>query len=134
MRIPFDIEQRIEKTIAELSPRWWGHANYEGVTHHALPLMGTIGEVWMLRPDGTFWRSDVDAGLELEALPEEFHTLALVYGVGTFPRLQRLLPTRRSDAGDCSKCKGAGRFLTSQASFGFMLCHACHGLGWVVPA
>ena len=134
MRIPFDIEQRIEKTIAELSPRSWGHVNYEGVTHHALPLMGTIGEVWMLRPDGTFWRSDADFGLALESLPEEFHTLALVYGVEQYPWLQRLLPTRSSDARDCIKCNGAGRFLTTQASDGFMLCHACHGLGWVVAA
>jgi hypothetical protein len=56
MNLSTSIAEHIEEAIARLAPEPQGHINYEGVLHHALPLFGTIGEVWLLRPDGSLWR------------------------------------------------------------------------------
>jgi hypothetical protein len=126
MRMTPTISRRIEDEIAALAPEPLGHTNYEGLRYRALPLFGTLGEVWLLRPDGTFWRADSEVGLPLEPLPENLRTIALVAGAERYPWLRDLLPPRPADAIDCTNCQGSGRFGPANALF----CHVCDALGW----
>jgi hypothetical protein len=93
--------------------------------HGAIALMGTLGSIWMLRPDGTLWDADADWGKSLTPLGEEWRTRAIVEGVDRFPWLAELLPKRSPESADCSFCKGAGR-----SPDGKILCFECEGLGW----
>src|SRR5881394_1429949 len=77
MKIPATLSQRIEDEIANLRPEPLGHINYEGIHYRGLPLFGTIGEVWLLRPDGSFWKVDSDLGVPLQPLPDGLHMMAL---------------------------------------------------------
>lgn len=126
MNISAALSKRIEDAIGELNPESLGHVNYEGIRYRALPLLGTIGEVWLLRPDGTFWRADSDCGLALEPLPESLHVSALVAGSRRYPWLAELLPSRPVDVPDCGACRGSGR----SGPAGKMFCPLCGGLGW----
>lgn len=129
MSIPPNISHRIERAIGMLEPEPLGHVNYEGRRHRALPLFGTVGEVWLLRPDGTLWRADSDAGLPLEPLPAELHTMALVAGSLRYPWLGALLPVRPLGAIECGTCDGAGRLGATKTVF----CNTCGALGWRPP-
>jgi hypothetical protein len=129
MRIPPTISEQIEQEIAKLTVEPIGHINYEGIRYHALPLLGTIGEVWLLRSDGSLWKADSDAGVPLDPLPESLHTMALVAGTKRYPWLQDLLPSRPVEAVDCSDCGGTGRV----GPGGALLCHSCDALGWRGP-
>ncbi len=80
MTIRPDLSQRIEHEIEMLKPEPIGHINYEGILHRGLPVFGTIGEVWLLRADGSLWRVDSDFGVPLAPLPERLRTMALVAG------------------------------------------------------
>jgi hypothetical protein len=105
--------------------------------HGAIALMGTIGAIWMLRPDGTLWDADADFGKPLAPLSEEFRTTAIVYGVERFPWLAELLPTRSLTAKDCTGCAGRGFFETGHTEpplASRILCQTCHGMGWVGPS
>src|SRR5690349_14930924 len=110
MVIPLATSRRIERAIASLAPEPVGHVSYEGLKYNALPLFGSIGEVWLLRADGSLWRADSDADLPLEPLPEALHTAALVAGAERYDWLRELLPTRPGDATDCKNCDAKGRF------------------------
>lgn len=118
---------RIEDEIARLVPEPVGHINYEGVRYNALPLMGTIGEVWLLRADGSFWRADSDWGLELEPLAANLHTMAIVYGMMRYPWLKDALPPRPPDALVCGDCEGTGQVRANLVVY----CSVCGALGWV---
>jgi hypothetical protein len=126
MGIPLNLSARIQEEISKLQPEPIGHINYEGVRHNALPLFGTIGEVWLLRPNGSLWKADSDMGVDLQPLPEELHTMALVAGAERYPWLKELLPTRPDDAVTCGECGGRGRIGPGDAAF----CRACSALGW----
>lgn len=126
MSIPPSISRRIREAIASLVPEPVGHINFEGLRYGALPLFGTLGEVWLLRADGSLWRADSDMGLPLEPLPENLHLIALVAGVQRYPWLSELLPIRPAEAVDCTSCSGSGRLGLDNALF----CHACGALGW----
>jgi hypothetical protein len=126
MSIPPATSRRIEDAIADLVPEPVGHINFEGLLHRALPLFGTIGEVWLLRADGSLWRADSDAGLALEPLPQSLRTMALVAGAQRYTWLRDLLPSRPADAIDCTSCGGVGRLGSERAVF----CDACGALGW----
>jgi hypothetical protein len=126
MKVPLVISRRIEDEIASLTPEPVGHINFEALKYHALPLIGTIGEVWLLRADGSLWRADSDAGLTLEPLPESLHTFALVAGMERYEWLVGLLPLRPTNAVDCTVCQRRGRLGPDNARF----CPACNGLGW----
>ena len=126
MRIPADISRRIEEKIASLTSEPVGHIDFEGLKYHALPLFGTIGEVWLLRADGSLWRADSDAGMTLEPLPHGLHTIALIAGAERYEWLADLLPSRPTNAVDCTVCMGRGRLGPDNALF----CHPCSGLGW----
>ena len=127
MKLPPHLAERIEAEIANLTPESIGHINYEGLRYQGLPVMGTIGEVWLLRSDGSFWKVDSDFGLPLTPLPENLHTMAVVYGTERYPWLADLLPTRPAGATDCSHCHGRGRL----GPAGEVGCYACGALGWV---
>ena len=87
--------------------------------------MGTIGTIWGLRPDGSFWQFDEDFGIELAPLPEELEVQALVFGSDRHLWLKALLPVRPESAAPCTLCGGRARL--GEVS----LCAACHGLGWI---
>jgi hypothetical protein len=131
MTISPGLSQRIEREISMLKPEPIGHINYEGVLYRGLPVLGTIGEVWLLRADGSLWRVDSDLGLPLEPLPERLRTMALVAGTERYPWLHEMLPSRPPDAVDCSVCQGQGRIRSSSASEAGLFCDSCDALGWL---
>jgi len=113
-----------------LTPKPIGHINYEGVLHRGLPVFGTLGEVWLLRADGSLWKVDSEFGVPLQLLPDCLRTMALVAGTERHPWLSELLPARPSAAVDCSPCQGRGRIRWNSAKdVGF--CDACGALGWL---
>jgi len=126
MRISAELSVRIAGEIAKLTPEAIGHINYEGIRFGALPLFGTIGEVWLLRPDGSLWKADSDLGLELTPLPQSLQVIALVAGTVRYPWLMDLLPSRPPGAVPCDNCGGSGRLGPENALF----CHVCNALGW----
>src|SRR3954469_13359911 len=98
MNVDQELSREIQAAIDRLAPESMGHVNYEGIKYHSLPLFGTIGEVWLLRPDGSLWRADSDFGLPFEPLPGELHTIAIVAGSKRYPWLAKMLPVRRHDS------------------------------------
>ncbi len=89
--------------------------------------MGTLGEVWLLRPDGSLWKVDTEWGTEFQPLPEAQRTIAIAFGVKRYPWLDALLPIRPIDAVACPRCEGAGDLTQS------VPCFSCDGLGWCRP-
>jgi len=94
--------------------------------------MGTIGSIWMLRPDGTLWDADAEFEKPLQPLEKQFHMMALAVGIERYPWLMELLPLRPADAIDCPYCKGAGEIVPANAVRGSagLFCPACDALGW----
>jgi hypothetical protein len=129
MDVDQELSRRIQAAIDRLTPEAIGHVNFDGIKYKALPLLGTVGEIWLLRPDGSLWRADSDFGLPLEPLPEELHTTAIVAGTRTYPWLAKLLPPRPAAAATCPNCGGSGKVGPEDAFF----CHSCGALGWVLP-
>lgn len=113
---------------AAMAPK--GHIDQEAASNNGLALFGTIGEVWLLHPDGSLWRVDSDFGLPLEPLPEELHTIAIVAGVQRYPWLAELLPPRPAGAIACTECAGTGKVGPGSCYF----CRRCSGLGWITTA
>jgi hypothetical protein len=95
------------------------HIDHEAARYGGIALMGTIGAIWLLRPDGTFWDVDDDFGKPLTPLPEDNHLIALVWGKERYPWLSELLPPRPADAVTCGNCRGLP-----------VMCPECRGLGW----
>ena len=131
MTIRPDLSQRIEHEIEMLTPEPIGHINYEGILHRGLPVFGTIGEVWLLRADGSLWRVDSDFGVPLAPLPERLRTMALVAGTERYPWLQEMLPSRPAAAVDCNVCQGRGRIRPSSDAGAGLFCDSCAALGWL---
>jgi hypothetical protein len=136
MELPPHIAARIRTEVAKLCRRDDGyHIDNEGVDAKALPLMGTIGSVWLLREDGTFWDVDSDlTGKPLSPLPKASEIQALVLGAQRHPWLSELLPKRPHTARDCRTCRASGRFHPSNASANAgegLLCPDCNALGWI---
>src|SRR5262245_35885964 len=104
--LPPSIAARIDEEIGKLVPQGGYHINDEGIRYEGLPLMGTIGAVWLLRADGSLWTVDSDLGMPFEPLPERWHTTALVVGSERYPWLKVLVPSRPPDAIDCADCNG----------------------------
>jgi hypothetical protein len=126
MKIPPAISRQIEDAIASLAPEPLGHINFDGLRYRALPLFGTIGEVWLLKADGSFWKADSETGVPLEPLPEDLEIIALVAGMKRYEWLGTLLPVRPVEAVDCDICGGSGRLGPGNT----ILCHGCRALGW----
>ena len=124
LTLPANVAERIRACVeAGEGPAF--AIDQEARKHNAIALMGTIGVIWGLRTDGTFWQFDEDWGLELTLLPQELTVQALVYGSQRHPWLAELLPMRPTDAGRCDFCRGTGKL--GRAS----LCQKCQGLGWI---
>ena len=105
-----------------------GHVDNEAARYGGVSLMGTIGAIWLSRPDGMFWEVDDDSGRPLQPLPVQFQTSALVAGARRHARILELLPTRPAHAVDCTACGGHG--LIANAAY----CSACSALGWLPAA
>jgi hypothetical protein len=130
MHLPSHIVARIQGAIAA-----GGHGygiDREAATHGAIALMGTLGSIWMLRPDGSLWDADQEFDKPLTPLADNLHTMALVYGVKRYPWLSELLPERPVDSADCEACQGKGQVLVEGSIPPGMgiLCQRCNGLGW----
>jgi hypothetical protein len=134
MQLPEHIAKRVRETIAAASigkhPR---HIDAEAAAHGAIALIGTLGALWMLRPDGSLWNVDDDTGVPLTPLPEHEHTLAIVYGVERYPWLAEVLPQRPTEPTNCKRCGGRGAYPVESTPRGgtTILCADCSGLGWV---
>lgn len=124
MKIPPPIAARIEAEIAKLTPKGGYHVDDEGIRYRGLPLMGTIGAVWLLRADGSLWTVDSDFGNPFQPLPDDWHTCAIVAGTRRYPWLEQLLPSRPAGAVDCADCGGRGMIGD------VVPCHGCGALGW----
>ena len=124
MRLPSDISDRVSAWVAQ-TPKDGGHVDNEAARYGGVSLMGTIGAVWLLRPDASFWEVDDDSGRPLQPLPAQFHTMALVAGARRHAWLGALLPSRPGSAVDCSICRGQG--MIADAAY----CSNCSALGWL---
>ena len=118
------VKERVERCVAGAEGPSFP-IDDEARSHGAIALMGTIGIIWGLRPDGSFWQFDADFDVQLSPLPEEQELEALVWGAERHPWLSELLPVRPGNAAPCSFCQG-------KAKFGVFLCPTCRGLGWAV--
>jgi hypothetical protein len=132
MLLPAHISERIREVLAQGGGF---PIDEEARSHGAIALMGTIGAIWMLRPDGTFWDADADFGKPLTPLSLELETTAIVAGTERFPWLKELLPARPPDAADCSLCGGRGVLVPKNAPPGSSgaFCPKCQALGWLSP-
>jgi hypothetical protein len=126
MSLPSHISDRIRDAISSAGG---GPIDKEARLHDAIALMGTIGAIWMLRADGSFWFADADSGTLLTPLPDQARTTALVAGSRRFPWLSELLPTRPVGAEPCPTCAGTG-FLGGGPTSG-AFCARCSALGWL---
>src|SRR5260370_37709748 len=130
MELPVHIADRIRDLVASTSTEG-GHVDNEAARYGGIPLMGTIGAVWLIRPDGSLWDVDDDSGRPLRPLPAEFHVTAIVAGTERHDWLAELLPTPPRSAIDCTVGRGRGRIFFAPASDGFVYCAVCKALGWV---
>lgn len=130
MGLPEHIAERISSIVAS-TPAAGGHIDNEAARYGGVALMGTIGAVWLLRPDGTLWEVDDDFGRPLVPLAPEWHHAAMVYGATRYPWLAELIPPRPADALTCPTCKGHRwiPFAGSTDPHG-LICHECRGRGW----
>lgn len=125
MRLPAHISGDILAWVAE-TPQDGGHVDNEAARHGGLALMGTIGAVWSLRPDGALWEFAGDFGRPLVPFDERFHTAAPFAGTRSHPWREELLPSRPSDAVECDT--GVGQGVTAAAAY----CSHCSALGWLI--
>ncbi len=132
MNLPPDIAERIREAITNLTPHDGFHIEDEGIRADALPLMGTIGSVWLLRADGTFWEVDSDFGRPLTPLAPHLENQALAYGTERYPWLEVLLPKRPRHLPPCGKCAGRRLVVPVNAITSFA-CPECNGVGWKEP-
>lgn len=129
MDLPARVAERIRGWVSD-TPKGSFDVDEEAARYGGISLMGTIGSIWLLRPDGTFWDVDDDWGKPVQPLSEQFHTTALVAGSERHSWLRELLPQRPNAAVDCSQCAGTGKLRPVGAPEHFAYCPRCHGLGW----
>jgi len=107
----------------------------QGLVHKddgVLRICGSLGWVCCVSPNGDCYQErdplcehredelkiDRSRGAQLRVL---------VLGGERFPQLRRLLPMRPAWALDCPHCRGGWVDFPHQR----LICHTCHGLGWV---
>lgn len=129
MGLPAHIAERIRSAVAGTSTEG-GHIDNEAARYGGVALMGTIGAVWLLRPDGTLWDVDDDSGRPLVPLAAEWHHAALVCGAERYPWLAELVPPRPDDAVTCGKCGGRGKVAVSESDGSGFFCPGCYMCGW----
>ena len=134
--IPRTIHDQILCTLRETDPHLGDfHPDSQALSHGAIVLMATLGIIWGLRPDGTFWKFDADCDLPLTPLEEEWEIPALRVGTERYQWLSGLIPHRpwwRIKA--CSGCDGSGWVIKGAVVVlglrGGGVCAKCRGLGW----
>lgn len=133
MVLPEHIAQRIQTIVARTSTEG-GHIDNEAARYGGVAVMGTIGAVWLLRPDGTLWEVDDDFGRPLVPLPPEWHHAAMACGAERYPWLADLVPLRPAGALPCTTCRGDGRLRAAARpeEEGFF-CPQCYASGWQQP-
>src|ERR1700744_2983406 len=102
MVLPEHIAQRIQAIVARTSTVG-GHIDNEAARYGGVAVMGTIGAVWLLRPDGTVWEGADDFGRPLPPLPLEWHHAAIACGGRAVPVARRpssAAPRRRGTVRD----------------------------------
>ena len=124
------IADRIRSWVAE-TPKASFHVDNECARYGGISLDATIGSIWLLRPDGSFWDVDDDSGKPLQPLAEQWQLTALVAGAERHHWLRELVPQRPPGAGDCPGCGGAGKLRTGSDAEHFVYCPACQALGWI---
>jgi hypothetical protein len=133
MVLPEHIAQRIREIVARTSTSG-GHIDNEAARYGGVAVMGTIGAVWLLRPDGTVWEVDDDFGRPLAPLPPEWHHAAIARGAERYPWLAALVSSRPAGAIACATCFGDGRLRTAASpDEGGVFCPQCYARGWRQP-
>jgi len=127
--LPRHIADRIAHIVATTAPASFD-VDAEAAKYGGIGLMGTIGTLWLLRPDGTFWDVDDDFGKPLTPLEPEWHHAALVCGAERHPWLAEVIPPRPADAVTCGSCNGVGFHPVHGESHKGVLCSDCHVRGW----
>jgi hypothetical protein len=129
--LPAAIASLIEQFVATVDPHPNDLPAEVAKKHGAIALMGDLGGVWLLRPDGSIWEVGWDSDDLPQPLPEERRRMALAVGVERYPWLAALLPPPPENARPCSPCRGEGRIRlsTNRATSG-LLCPECDALGW----
>lgn len=130
MELPQHIVERIRQFVAVTSKEGF-HVDCESARHGGISLMGTMGAVWLLRPDGTLWDVDDDFGKPITPLAPEWHVAALRAGTERHPWLAEIIPPRPPDAALCGLCGGRGDLSPNDQSKG-IFCPTCYGKGWTV--
>jgi hypothetical protein len=123
VNLPAHIAERIRTVVATASKEG-GHVDAEAARYGGVALMGTIGAVWLVRPDGTFWDVDDDFGRPIAPLAPEWHHAAVRCGARRHPWLAELIPARPPEAINCPTCEGRDDFPA--------LCPDCFFRGWKV--
>ena len=130
MHLPTEIVARIEQILAATS-KVGGHIDNEAARHGGIALMGTIGAVWILRPDGSFWESDDEINQTLVPLSLEWQHAALACGATRFEWIAPLVPQRPVSAITCLTCQGVGKIFVAGSDAGSgVFCPACFARGW----
>jgi hypothetical protein len=131
--VPEHVAARIRSLVA-CTPAEGGHIDNEAARYGGVALMGTIGAVWLLRPDGTLWDVDDDFGRPIFPLSPEWHHAALACGAERHPWLAELVPRRPADVRSCATCSGRGRLPAAGSSDPRgIFCPECHARGWHPP-
>lgn len=132
MQLPKHIADRIHQVVATTRQVGGGNIDEEAAKYGGVALMGTLGCIWLLRPDGTLWEVDDDFGRPLAPLAPEWQWGAIRCGVERLPWLADALPRRPMGATDCPQCRGTGTFPPERGSAG-VLCDRCCSRGWLAP-
>jgi len=127
--LPAHIVEGIRKVVA-ITESVGGHIDNEAAKYGGIAVMGTIGAVWVLRPDGTLWDVDDDFGRPLVPLAQEWHHAAIVSGAQRYPWLAEVIPPAPAGASPCPTCNGRG-LLPIQGSSDGVFCPACYARGWL---
>jgi hypothetical protein len=131
--VPEEVAARIRSLVAS-TPTGGGHIDNEAARYGGVAVMGTIGAVWLLRPNGTLWEVDDDSGRPIFPLSPEWHHAALACGAERHPWLAELVPPRAADARSCAMCSGNGRLpVVGCSDPRGIFCPECHARGWHPP-
>ena len=120
----YELQQRIRHRLDEyLTDPDAAHRDIAS-RFEALPVYSDMGGTLFITTSLQILMRSDDGAVSEESSPQ-WKLVALVAAAERFPELKELVPSRPSNALDCSLCAGAG------CVSGFR-CGACFGLGWEV--
>ena len=122
--LPPEVAARIQRLVDGRE----SHFNDVCLAHGGIMLFGTIGSLYMLKPDGTFWQAE-DETSPFSPLTSAHEISAIVLASrGPYPWLSVLIPPRPNSAIECTDCSGIGYWSPG------WVCGPCRGLGWVAAS